>query len=150
MWYLHYRYLMGGRRGPDVPSVGFKPNPVIVRSDSQSGDGIQEFIKGGDLHSIHLFGNFQTDAKVMIDDPRGHRRCYRRWGGNDKAAESERLAYNQSSLQGNVVLDDETSHRALRRRHRGTLNESTNVGVKTGGSRVGGPDLCVKADGNKK
>ena len=24
------------------------------------------------------------------------------------------------------------------------------VGVKTGGSRVGGPDLCVKADGNKK
>ena len=28
--------------------------------------------------------------------------------------------------------------------------ESTNVGVKTGGSRVGGPDLCVKADGNRK
>ena len=27
---------------------------------------------------------------------------------------------------------------------RGTLNESTNVGVKTGGSRVGGPELCVK------
>ena len=24
------------------------------------------------------------------------------------------------------------------------------VGVKTGRSRVGGPDLCVKADGNKK
>ena len=24
------------------------------------------------------------------------------------------------------------------------------VGVKTGGSRVGGPDPCVKADGNKK
>ena len=24
------------------------------------------------------------------------------------------------------------------------------VSVKTGGSRVGGPDLCVKADGNKK
>ena len=24
------------------------------------------------------------------------------------------------------------------------------VGVKTGGSRVGGPDLCVKADGNRK
>ena len=23
------------------------------------------------------------------------------------------------------------------------LNESTNVGVKTGGSRVGGPELCV-------
>ena len=24
------------------------------------------------------------------------------------------------------------------------------VGVKTGGSRVGGPNLCVKADGNRK
>ena len=24
------------------------------------------------------------------------------------------------------------------------------VGVKTGGSRVGGPDLCMKADGNRK
>ena len=24
------------------------------------------------------------------------------------------------------------------------------VGVKTGGYRVGGPDLCVKADGNRK
>ena len=24
------------------------------------------------------------------------------------------------------------------------------VGVKTGGSRVGGPDLCIKADGNRK
>ena len=30
-----------------------------------------------------------------------------------------------------------------RRRHRGTLNESTNVGVKIDGSRVGGPELCV-------
>ena len=24
------------------------------------------------------------------------------------------------------------------------------VGVKTGGCRVGGPDLCVKVDGNRK
>ena len=38
----------------------------------------------------------------------------------------------------------------LRLRHSGTLNESTNVGVKTGGSRVGGPELCVKADGNRR
>ena len=105
MWFLHYRYLMGGRRGPDVPSVGFKPNPVIVRSDSQSGDAIQELIKGGELHWIHLFGKFRIDAKVMIDDPRGHRRRYRRWGGHDKAAESERLAYSPSSLRGNVILD---------------------------------------------
>ena len=130
MWFLHYRYLVGGRRGPDVPSAGFKPNPVIVCSNSQSGDAIQELIKGGELHRIHLFGEFQTDVKVMIEDPRGHRRRYRRWGGHDKAAKSESLAYNQSSPLGNVVLDDETSHRALRLRHRGTLNESTNVGGK--------------------
>ena len=115
MRFLHYRYLMGGRRGPDVPSVGFKPNPVIVRSDSQCGAAIQELINGGQLHRIHLFGKFQTDAKVMIDDPRGQRRCYRRWGDHDKAAKSESLAYSQSSLRGNVVLDDEPSHRALRR-----------------------------------
>ena len=41
------------------------------------------------------------------------------------------------------VVEGWRSHRALQRRHRGTLNESTNVGVKTGGSRVGGPELCV-------
>ena len=29
------------------------------------------------------------------------------------------------------------------RRHSGTLNESTNAGVKTGRSQVGGPELCV-------
>ena len=27
--------------------------------------------------------------------------------------------------------------------HSGTLNETTNVGVNTGRSRVGGPELCV-------
>ena len=53
--------------------VGFKPDPVVVCSDSQSGDVIQELIKGGEIHRIHLFGEFRTDAKVMIDDPRGHR-----------------------------------------------------------------------------
>ena len=143
MWFIHYCYLMGGRRGSDVPLVGFKPDPVIVCSDSQSGDAIQELIKGGELHRIYLFGEFRTDAKVMLDDPRGHRRRGRRWGSHDEAAKSESLAYSQSSPRGDVVLDNEMGHRALQRRHRGTLNESTNVGVKTGGSRVGGPDLCV-------
>ena len=59
MWFLHYLYLMGGRRGSNVPLVGFKPNPVIVRSDSQSGDVVQEFVKGGKLYWIHLFGKFR-------------------------------------------------------------------------------------------
>ena len=66
MWFLHYRYLMGGLRGPAVPSVRFKPNPVIVCSDSQSGDAIQEFIKGGELHWIHLLGEFRADAEVFL------------------------------------------------------------------------------------
>ena len=42
-----------------------------------------------------------------------------------------------------VVVDLQTSHRSFCRSHSGTLNESTNVGVKTGGSRVGGPELFV-------
>ena len=79
----------------------------------------------------------------MRDDPRGHRWRDSRWGGHNEAAKSESLAYSQRSPRGYVVLDNETSHRALRRRHRGTLNESTNVGVKIGGSLVGGPELRV-------
>ena len=42
-----------------------------------------------------------------------------------------------------IVVDLQTSHRFFCRSHSGTLNESTNVGVKTGGSRVGGPKQCV-------
>ena len=32
----------------------------------------------------------------------------------------------------------------------GSIGSGVGVGVKTGGSRVRGPDLCVKADGNRK
>ena len=42
-----------------------------------------------------------------------------------------------------VAVDLQASHRSFCRSHSGTLNESTNVGVKTGGSRVGGPKQCV-------
>ena len=80
MWFLHYCYLMGGQRGSNVPLVGFKPNLVIVRSDSQRGDAIQELIKGGELHRIHLFGEFRIDVEVMRDDSRRHSRCDSRWG----------------------------------------------------------------------
>ena len=41
------------------------------------------------------------------------------------------------------LLAIEGAIESFRRRHSGTLNESTNVGVKTGGSRVGGLELCV-------
>ncbi|EMS64227.1 AP-2 complex subunit sigma [Triticum urartu] len=40
-----------------------------------------------------------------------------------------------------VAVDLQASHRSFCRSHSGTLNESTNVGVKTGGPRIGGPEL---------
>ena len=104
---------MGGRRGSNVPLVGFKPNLVVVRSDSQSGNVIQELVKRGELHRIHLFGKLRTNAKVMHDDPRGHRRRNRRWGGHNEAAKPESLAYNQRSPRSDVVLNNEASHQAL-------------------------------------
>ena len=89
MWFLHYLYLMGGPRGSNVPLVRFKPNPAIVRSDSQRGDAIQELIKRGELDWIHLFGKLRVDTKVMRDDPRGHRWRDSQWGGHNEAAKSE-------------------------------------------------------------
>ena len=65
-----------------------------------------------------------------------------RVGPQCEAAEQEDL-YGKKSLTRDSVVEDWRSHLALQQRHRGTLNESTNVGVKTGGSRVGGPELCV-------
>ena len=66
----------------------------------------------------------------------------KRVGPQCEAAEYKDLSGEKSLTQDSVV-EGWRSHLALQRRHRGTLNESTNVGVKTGGSRVGGPDLCV-------
>ena len=67
----------------------------------------------------------------------------KRIGPQCEAAEHEDLSREKNLTLDHVVVDDWRSHQALQRRHRGTLNESTNVCVKTGGSRVGGPDLCV-------
>ena len=39
---LHHRYLMGDWRRINLPLVGFMPDPIIVRSDSQSGDVIHK------------------------------------------------------------------------------------------------------------
>ena len=43
-----------------------------------------------------------------------------------------------------VAVDLQASHRSFCRSHSGTLNESTNVGVKTGGSRVGVPNCASR------
>ena len=69
----------------------------------------------------------------------------KRIGPQCKAAEYEDLSGEKSLTLDCVVVDDRRSHRAYWGRHRGTLNESTNVGVKTGGYRVGGPELCILA-----
>ena len=67
----------------------------------------------------------------------------KRVGPQYEAAEYENLSGEEGFSLDGVTIDDRMGHRSFRRRHSGTLNESTNVGVKTGGSRVGGPELCV-------
>ena len=66
MWFLHYRYLVGGRRGSNVPLIGFKPNSVVVHCDSQSSNAIQELIMGGELDQIHLFGKLELMRKLCL------------------------------------------------------------------------------------
>lgn len=83
---LHYRYLVGDRWGFNIPLVGFQPDPIIVYSDSQSGDAIQELIEGGELYRIHLFGKFRIDVEAVFDDLRGHHRRGSRSAGHDEAA----------------------------------------------------------------
>ena len=67
----------------------------------------------------------------------------KRIGPQCEAAEDEDLSGEEGLTLDCIAVEDRRSHRARWRRHGGTLNESTNVGVKTGGSRVGGPELCV-------
>ena len=67
----------------------------------------------------------------------------KRVGPQCKAAEYEDLSGEEDLTLDHIVADDRRSHQALGSWHSGTLNERTNVGVKTDGSRVGGPELCV-------
>ena len=67
----------------------------------------------------------------------------KRVGPQCEAAEYEDLSGEENLTLDRIVTDDEGAIEPLSRRHSGTLNESTNVGVKTGGSRVGGPELRV-------
>ena len=67
----------------------------------------------------------------------------KRVGPQYETAEYEDLSREENLTLDRIIEDDRRSHQALQQRHRGTLNESTNVCVKTGGSRVGGPELCV-------
>ena len=67
----------------------------------------------------------------------------KRVGPQCEAAEYEDLLGRKVSPWITSLSMIEGAIKPLSRRHSGTLNESTNVGVKTGGSRVGGPEQCV-------
>ena len=67
----------------------------------------------------------------------------KRIGPQCEATKCKDLSGKENLTLDRIITDDRRGHRALWGWHSGTLNESTNVGVKTGGSRVGGPKLCV-------
>ena len=67
----------------------------------------------------------------------------KRVGPQYEAAEYEDLSGEENLAPDRIIVDDQRSHQALWWRHSGSLNVSTNGGVKTDGSRVGGPELCA-------
>ena len=54
----------------------------------------------------------------------------KRVGPQYEAAEYEDLSGEENLTLDRIVADDRKGHQALRSRQSGTLNESTNVGVK--------------------
>ena len=74
----------------------------------------------------------------------------KRVGQQYEDAEQKDLSGEKSPTLDCISIDDSRSHQAKWRRHIGTLNESTNVDVKTGGSRVGVLNYASKADGNRR
>ena len=92
MMLFHYRYLMGDRWRVSLPLIKFKPDPVIVRSDAQGSDAIQELIEGEELHWVHLFGKFRINVEAVFNDLRSHYRCNSRSGVHNEAAQPESLA----------------------------------------------------------
>ena len=55
-----------------------------------------------------------------------------RVGAKHKATEHKNLSVENGFPGRNIIVDEEVSHRSFCRRYSGALNESTNVGVKTG------------------
>ena len=56
----------------------------------------------------------------------------KRVGPQYEAIEHEDLSGEEGFSLDSVTMDDQRGHRTFRRWHSGNLNESTNVGVKTG------------------
>ena len=50
--FLDHCNVMGDLGRVDISLMGFRPNLIIVYSDSQGGDVIQELVQGRELHLI--------------------------------------------------------------------------------------------------
>ena len=50
--FLYHDNVVGGLRRVNLSQIGFKPNLIIVCSDSQGGDVIQELVYRGELNRI--------------------------------------------------------------------------------------------------
>ena len=50
--FLYHDNVVGGLRRVNLSQIGFKPNLIVVCSDSQGGDAIQELIYKGELRRI--------------------------------------------------------------------------------------------------
>ena len=111
---------------------------VTIRCSWRWPESVEDQVSAGIRHVVQVSEPDLVARGVAID----LLQMAKRVGPQCEAAEHEDLSGEKSLTWGSVV-EGWRSHLALQRRHRGTLNESTNVGVKTGGSRVGGPELCV-------
>ena len=50
--FLYHDNVVGGLRRVNLSQIGFKPNLIVVCSDSQGGDAIQELVYRGELNRI--------------------------------------------------------------------------------------------------
>ena len=50
--FLYHYNVVGDLGRVNLSQIGFKPNLIVVCSDSQGGDVIQELVYGGELHWI--------------------------------------------------------------------------------------------------
>ena len=82
--FLYHCNVVGDLRGVNLSQISFKPNLIVVCSDSQGGDAIQELIDRRELYWIQPLGEFRADAEIAFDDLGSHCRSSGRTGGHKK------------------------------------------------------------------
>ena len=112
---------------------------MVARDSSHGVEPVEDQVYMDISHKIQASESDLVARGVAID----LLQMAKRVGPQCEAAEYKDLSGGKNLTLDRIVANDRRSHQALWRRHSGTLNESTNLGVKTGGSRVGGPELCV-------